>query len=397
MTLAISVGTVLGASVAVYCYMSLASGNSLEQHLSFLVPLALSVAGVVAIPATDTLAKYYAVQAGSLVCFLVAGLVAARWACVSTVLLVVFLSQLILYEPYPTNLAVGLFVTLVLIGGTSARLLAIGEPPGLVIRHQLITGVTGVAVVLFGGLMSKYRDLIVHVTRDRDRLRDSILELTRTNSAYQDYAVVVQEHATEQERQRITRDIHDIVGYTLTNNLMLMESALDLMKESPLALPSIIETARENSQEGLDRVRAAMYRLRQQHNPYPIGLNAIARLGRTFEQATGTTVAFDFGNMPITTTPQIDSAMYHLVQSALVNSFRHGSATEVSVSFWCDQRSIQVLVQDNGSGTPEVVEGIGLKGMRERIQEIGGTLEVRDVGVGFAVLAVIDYKGTSDE
>lgn len=374
-------------------FISSHPGDRVDNHLDFLVPLILSIGFLFAIPFTTTKASYYAVQIATVVAFLLTATAAAEYPGVQIMLLVIFLGELILYEPYPLNIAETTGVTLVLMTASAARLASLGLSTELVLRLQAITVLPGVVISVFGSLMTKYREIVVTLGQEQNRLRSSIVELTRTNSAYQDYAVVAQEHATEKERQRITRDIHDIVGYTLTNNLMLMEAAMDLMQENALALPSIIETARENAQEGLNEVRAAMYKLREQENTYPIGLNAIVRLGRVFEQATGAKVTYEFSNMPLTITDQIDSAIYHLIQEALVNSFRHGAATEVTVSFWYGPGSVQVRIQDNGEGADAIVEGIGLQGMRERLGKVGGTLTASSETHGFTVDALVRWSG----
>jgi signal transduction histidine kinase len=167
------------------------------------------------------------------------------------------------------------------------------------------------------------------------------------------------------------------------------------MKENALALPSIVETARSNAEEGLQQIRKAMYRLRQQETAYPTGLNAIARLFRVFERATSIRIQCDFGSVPATVSDEIDSVIYHLVQEALVNSFRHGRATEVHVQFWEDGESLNVHMRDNGVGSAEVAEGIGLRGMRERVEGMGGSVRAGTVTDGFLVAASIPVATVS--
>lgn len=391
----ISVWVTLLAVIAGALYLNSHPGVSVLDQLAFIVPLVGFVVSAVLIPRTESTAGYYAVQALVHGLFLASAVGAAEYPGVQVILLIAVLGEVVFYEPYPTNLAFTVGTTALVMLGGIVRLTRIGIAVPLVLRFQAMTALPGFVIAVFGSYMTRYRELVVGLGRERDRLRSSVVELTKMNSAYQDYAVVAQEHATEQERQRITRDIHDIVGYTLTNNLMLMESAMDLMQENALALPSIIETARENAQEGLDQVRAAMYKLRERQDAYPIGLNAIARLARVFEKATGISVKRDFANMPLTVTEEIDSVLYHLVQESLVNAFRHGAATEVAVSFWYAPGSIQVHIRDNGSGSDAVVEGIGLQGMRERLVKVGGTLDVYNSPGGFTVRAVIEWSTDS--
>ena len=59
----------------------------------------------------------------------------------------------------------------------------------------------------------------------------------------------------------------------------------------------------------------------------------------------------------------------------MTNSFRHGMASRIDIMFWLGEGTLQVLIRDNGKGSPSVKEGLGLAGMRERVRSIGGTVE----------------------
>jgi signal transduction histidine kinase len=167
------------------------------------------------------------------------------------------------------------------------------------------------------------------------------------------------------------------------NNIMLGKRPW-ISQENPLALPNILETARANAEEGLGRIREALYKLRQQETHYPNGVVAIHRLARVFEQATSLKVRCEFGNLPWTFSERVDSALYHLVQECLVNSFRHAQATEVRAVMWLEGRTLRVNVSDNGMGAESVREGIGILGMRERVESLGGSLQVTSDAFGFS-------------
>lgn len=381
---------IVPAAVAYVMFVSSSESSDLSGFF-FVMPLALCICALVLIPFTNTRFKYYSVQAFALFCYILTVFSTAGFPRVQLIVHLILVAEIVYFEPFPHNFVESISLTLVLLI-LDIIIMGVWTLDSFVDIFISLT-LPGSAVAFFGSLMTKHRELVVSLARDRERLTNSVVELTRTNSAYQDYAVVIQESATEKERRRITRDIHDIVGYTLTNNMMLMEAAQDLLKENALALPSIIETARENAQEGLDQVRAAMYKLREQENAYPIGLNAITRLARIFQQATSIKVFTNYRNMPNMVTDEIDSGIYHLVQEALVNAFRHGNATEVHVSFWYTEQEIQVAIRDNGTGADDVSEGIGISGMRERIEKVGGQVSAKGLLDGFLVSAMIPTPG----
>jgi signal transduction histidine kinase len=355
----------------------------------FILLFSISLVALFCIPLTKNLTSYYIIQAVILISSILSIYMVRGNHVIQLLILLIITLEIISYEPFPNNIIGSLSFTVV-IGIINFTSLIKSEASRIgLLQFVSLFFIPGCIVAIVGSLMFRYREITVQLQQERDRLSESIVNLTKSNSEYLDYAMIAQEKGTESERRRITRDIHDIVGYTLTNNIMLMEAALDLMKENPLALPKIITTSRENAQDGLDQVRKAMYKLREKEHDYPIGLNAILRLGNIFQQATGITVNINFSNMPLTISDQIDSTIYHLIQEAYVNAFRHGHATEIILTFWYDEKQVKVYILDNGIGSMNIKEGIGIQGMRERLSKLDGDLEIGNTIDGFQVRVTI--------
>ena len=122
----------------------------------------------------------------------------------------------------------------------------------------------------------------------------------------------------------------------------------------------------------------------------------VHRLATLFEKATGIRVRCEFGNAPWHVTKEVDSALYHLVQEGLINSFRHGRADEIGVIFWMTEETVGVRLRDNGRSADQIAEGIGLRGMRERIERVAGSFRATPVAGGFLLEAQIPTDGRLD-
>lgn len=313
---------------------------------------------------------------------------------VEILLLCGLIAETAVYEPFPQNIVIGSGVVLASLGIRQAafmagRHLALGEA----LFGQIDFLFLGFFLVASTGLASRYREELICVAREKKRLDETAVKLTRLNLQYQDFAASAAEAAMEDERKRITRDIHDVVGYTLTNNIAMMEAATDMMRRNPFGVPALIHTARENAQEGLDLIRDALYRLRRSEVQMPSGLRAVTRMCRIFERATGVRVRLELGNAAWSYGDAMDSALYHLVQEALINSFRHGRARTVTVQMAEQDGTVLASIGDDGRGAAVFREGIGLRGMRERIEALDGGLSFDGVHGGFTVLARIPGKG----
>ncbi len=222
-------------------------------------------------------------------------------------------------------------------------------------------------------------------------LNRNINALTSVNIDFQEYATRVQRESQEAERKRITREIHDIVGYTLMNVQMMMEAALDLHGSGSPELPALIAKARDQTQRGLLETRNAMRALRALAEPQTSGLRGLYDLARIFEHATKVKVDFNPGNCPERFGPVLEDILRRLVQESLTNAFRHGNAGTVVVNLWKTDDTLQVAIHDDGVGSPNIVPGIGITGMRERLASVGGELTIRDSGRGFSILAEMPY------
>jgi signal transduction histidine kinase len=299
-----------------------------------------------------------------------------------------------LFNPFPVNclLAAAANALILLIRGAALQMN--GVPALVMLETEVEYGLFGLTVTGISAFMVFYREKLIDYQRENERLDALVDRLTRANLGYQEYAKSVEEASTESERKRITRDIHDIVGYTLTNNITMMEAITDMMNINPLGVDHLVRLARTNAQEGLTRVRDALHFLRAREIEYPTGLRAVERLVRTFEKATGARVEFAFTEVSWDFSEDLDYTFYHVIQESLVNSFRHGKASLIRVFLTRRGGTLELKIGDNGVGASDFQEGIGLKGMRERLACFGGTLVTGPIAGGFEVLAMVPVEET---
>jgi len=214
-------------------------------------------------------------------------------------------------------------------------------------------------------------------------LNNSVGTLLNANLDFQDYAVKVGETSVIQERKRLSREIHDVVGYTLTNLRMMLEHALDMVQREDPRLGTLLAEAQEEVQNGLQETRKVLRQFREIENSSVDGVHYIQKLVKTFSHATGIEVRVAYGNLPWTFPPEFSTVLYRIVQESMTNAFRHGRATLVQIQFWIAHQKLFVTIEDNGIGGSALSPGIGLTGMAERISPLGGVLKTEGRGKGF--------------
>jgi signal transduction histidine kinase len=242
-----------------------------------------------------------------------------------------------------------------------------------------------------------YREKCIDQIDRIAQLETAVERLTATNLGYQNFASEASALSQKEERLRITRELHDAIGYTFTNNIMMLEAAVSKIRKDPPKVRELIRMARANTETGLESVRKTLYQLRSQEPVRVPSANKISDLIRVFRIATGIEVSVDFANFPNDLDVDRERAFYAFIQQALTNAFRHGAATSIAVQLLRTDRSLMAIVSDNGRGAEAITEGIGITGMRERLSKLGGELRITTMRNDFRIIAEVPYAEDADE
>ncbi|MCK9169970.1 MAG: sensor histidine kinase [Treponema sp.] len=196
------------------------------------------------------------------------------------------------------------------------------------------------------------------------------------NQKLQNIAKTRGDESAKQERMRITRDMHDSCGYVFVNIVALMDAAESRQEMTHEQVEEIFMTVRNLAADGLQETRKTLHAIRNIENPIENSIDAIYDIKKIFEQVTGIQVTVDTGNIKHDYGRTIDSIIIRTMQEALTNAIRHGRAEHIFVTFWEENSILTMSVKDDGIGSKQIVKGIGLAGMEERLEKAGGTLEI---------------------
>ena len=289
--------------------------------------------------------------------------------------------------------AVGFLVELVLVQNVLPGMTSEPPDPGTTVLVLLLIAIPGVLVHL-----AQYASSRLEVLEERnDKLHASVLQLTSVNTEFLEQANTATEESAVLERHRITRELHDVVGQTLTNIIMMMDAALHRKAHDPEETVKLLRWIRKQAQTGLEETRAVLYELRALRPTTLRGLKALKRLVETFSRLSRIKTKVQWGNLPWTFDPTQETAVYHLVQGSLSNAFRHGSATRIDLHFQVDRGVLHIMVRDNGRGGPDASSGLGQKGMRERFAPWRGTVTFRSEPYGYVVIAALPLVETQEK
>jgi signal transduction histidine kinase len=202
------------------------------------------------------------------------------------------------------------------------------------------------------------------------------------------------EEAVIRDRLRFTRDLHDSCGYAFTNIILVADAAVSRGKIDTTQSQEILHNIRKLASKGLSDTRETLHLIRKINEPYMKSIDAICQLKTIFEEVTGIEVSVEWGNMKPEYGPVINKVITKIIQEAFTNAVRHGKATRILIQFWEFPQELSMTVTDNGIGATVVIKGIGLAGMEERIESIGGKLDVLTPAEGgFRLIITIPLIG----
>jgi signal transduction histidine kinase len=185
--------------------------------------------------------------------------------------------------------------------------------------------------------------------------------------------------AQEEERRRLSRELHDEVGQTLTA-LRVELGNLDKLRNGPEPeFRAHLDDAKNLAVHTLSSVRNLASGLRPSVlDDFGLG-PALQWQAREFSRRTGVPVEVVVGEAPVELPDRHRTCVYRVVQEALTNCARHAQAREIRVALHIGTDQLSLTIQDDGKGMPAdpAASGLGLVGMEERVRELDGTFVIQ--------------------
>lgn len=210
---------------------------------------------------------------------------------------------------------------------------------------------------------------------------------------------LAERNARMEERENISRNIHNSVGHTITAAVMTLDAAEMLMDVDSAKAKERMVTAKERMKEGLSAVRLAVRVLDKENDKVPMGdfLSELSAVADNFVMDTELTVKTDVEVVPeVRELPKEHTEfLTGAVQELLTNGVKHGDATRFLLTVTADSAHLQVRVKDNGTGDfseenmeTKIREGFGLKKMISYVKKCGGDARFTNENGFCAVLTV---------
>lgn len=245
----------------------------------------------------------------------------------------------------------------------------------------LLTFISGLMGYIMKSAEEKERRYVSSLDDER-RLR---YELENTKARLLASAKETTYLAEVKERNRIAREIHDNVGHNIAGILIQLQAAAKLFHRDSEKSARILDKSITGLSEAVSLLRETVHNIKPQES---MGIEHIQNIIRNFGFCPVDFKYYgDFNNLPSSHMEMLCSN----IKEALTNAAKHSKCTNIGVTIDVNERYTRLHIKDNGVGCVRLKEGMGLSGMRERVENMGGSFSV-STEKGVMIVCVIPIQ-----
>lgn len=229
--------------------------------------------------------------------------------------------------------------------------------------------------------------------RQKNQLSTILQVVEEKNMALEHYIFQVERVTLLEERNRMSRELHDTVGHSLTASIVAMEAVQTLIDRDPDAAKRRLKELMVFSRSSLDRLRKTVHDMAMTELKLPLH-ELLRKTADDFAEQTGTKVNVDFAFNNDYTPEAVKLVLLRCLQETLTNAKKHGNASEITLKLKMDDDQLTLAVNDNGVGMDSIQDGYGIEGMKERIESLRGRFHISSKeGKGTSVSCQIPIGG----
>ena len=246
-----------------------------------------------------------------------------------------------------------------------------------------------IPVMVFGNVLFYYGAHLVFKLKYQENLlkeqENQLFEQKKELQQAQYTMGTMKELYTLQERNRISREIHDSVGHSLSTIIIQLGAISKLSEENSPQVSQMSAQLREFAVKGLQEVRTVVHDLKPEQLTKQQLTVALEEFIYETKQHSGVEFVFRQNKPTFQLTKEQELTIFRGVQEATTNAIRHGKATKITLLMMYSTNELIVTIMDNGGGSSAISLEGGLKALEERLHEQQAQLEIKNTEQGFTV------------
>lgn len=240
---------------------------------------------------------------------------------------------------------------------------------------NLLDSINQIAFILFFSLLiqSKIRENKEYVKLN-NTLQEKVEELKIANDKLEIFTKESIAMAKIKERNRLAREIHDILGHSLTSITTGIEASMALLDIDKDVARQQMRKVRDVARKGLVDVRRSVRELKIDSIEKYALIPAIEKLVEEVTSMSDVKIDLNISGKIMSMQDDEEQTIYRIIQESITNSMRHGNATHIDIRLEFRYHDLSMIIQDNGRGCDMLEKGFGLTHIEERINMLGGSV-----------------------
>lgn len=226
------------------------------------------------------------------------------------------------------------------------------------------------------------------------QLHHQINDLEKNKEVMEQYMGSMRELYTLRERNRLSRELHDSVGHSLSTIIIQLGAISSIAKEKAPEIAEMSEALRDFSSRSMKQVREQLAEMKPELFNRNQLFIAIDEMMVDYRKNTNIDVNFGISEQKWLLSEKQELLLYRIIQEFLSNTAKYAQATRINIFLHFNEEDLILTLKDNGQGAEKVVPHLGLLSVEERIKELKGDVKVNtSPGNGFHMQVAIHKEG----
>lgn len=288
-----------------------------------------------------------------------------------------------------TFMLLGVFLCYEVLAHFRPRIFWYFMPLGFAFVPSVIGGSVQLMIAVLIGFIYCQNDHVVESYR-RQTKEDTIMEQTLKHSMNQREhemkaevrkSLLMAENQMLEERAELSQTLHDKLGHNINGSVYQLEAVKVLMEKEPEASKKMIQAVIDQLRSGMDEIR--MILRKERPKKYKLAILQLEKLCEDCRTKGVEAELITEGELKEIPEKYLEVILDNAFE-AVSNSMKYAKCSRIKISVYVLKQMIRCSISDNGVGCSEVIDGIGISGMRKRVREINGILDF-ETGAGFTI------------
>ncbi|RIX52206.1 sensor histidine kinase [Paenibacillus nanensis] len=199
-------------------------------------------------------------------------------------------------------------------------------------------------------------------------------EVERQNKLLTHYSAEVEKMTLLEERNRMSRELHDTLGHSFISLILSLDASIALMDSKPAEAKDRLIRLRTLAENNLDEMRNIVHEMGEEEESSLI--KQVESLAVRFREHTGTPLTLSLPETERNIRFEVRQAVLRVIQESLTNALKHGKASQLHLELQFSESDLQLSVRNNGNPIDKLNYGFGLTTMKQRVERLSGRLQL---------------------